>query len=141
MKKSEVTDRYLRDCNLVLLIFATVVHDYFESDEYKSYLKEKHGVDNRKKLKFGEYPNFMILKSFLSSRECTFKIDELRLFRNVLVHEPYNFVAIYNYIKKYDEETSAILQMCASFITSVNISNYNVSDLVNSLIKDLEEMI
>lgn len=40
MKKSEVTDRYLRDCNLVLLIFATVVHDYFESDEYKLYLKE-----------------------------------------------------------------------------------------------------
>lgn len=141
MKKSEVTDRYLRDCNLVLLIFATVVHDYFESDEYKLYLKEKHGVDSKKKLKFGEYPNFMILKSFLSRRKCTLKIDELRLFRNVLVHEPYNLVVVYNYIKKYDEEISTVLQACAGFITSVDISNYNVSELVNSLIKDLEEMI
>ena len=141
MKKSEVTDRYLRDCNLVLLIFATVVHDYFESDEYKLYLKEKHGVDNRKKLKFGEYPNFMILKSFLSSRECTFKIDDLRLFRNALVHEPYNYILIYKYVTECGEKISTVLRICANFITSVDISNYNVSDLVDSIVKDLEEMI
>lgn len=141
MKKSEVTDRYLRDCSLVLLIFASAIHDYFESDEYKLYLKEVHGVDNRKKLKDGEYPNFMILKSFLYSRDYPFKINKLRLFRNALVHEPYNFILIYEYVTEYSENTSTVLQTCASFITSVDVSNYNVSELVNSLIEDLEAMI
>lgn len=83
----------------------------------------------------------MILKSFLSRRECAFKIDDLRLFRNALVHEPYNFILIYKYVTEGGEKISTVLRICANFITSVDISNYNVSDLVDSIVKDLEEMI
>lgn len=48
---------------------------------------------------------------------------------------------IYEYVTECSEDISTVLQTCASFITSVDVSNYNVSELVNSPIKDLEEMI